>query len=230
MYTSEFLHTVTVGQPTEAAKLASALISLVVSAGLLWSIFVIEKRSSLTEYVTDKKHPQPEPEQEQEQEQEQEGDVLPEEVEPEDIPVQDALTVRRMCDIGCCPRGEKFDAYYSRFSYGELVERCNEAMDKCAEIEDVYVRAREVLRVAKEDFDAVSSAYTHILTSSEKLRDLTEMRRMHSQLQGHSKEDMFAMLSAVHQWKSFAYAPDGMYPYQKDLWEKVLLKEIYARA
>ena len=227
MYTSEFLHTVTVGQPTEAAKLASALITMVVSVGLLWSIFVIEKRSSLTEFITDKKDASASSALEQEQEQEQEQ---PEEVEVEDIPIQSAMVVRRMCDIGCCPRGEKFDTYYSRFSYGELYERCNEVAEKCEEIEQDYVRAREVLEAAQVNFAHVSAAYSHILKSSEELRHLTEMRHMHSQLEGHSKEDMYLMLAAVHQWRSFAYAPDGLYPYQKELWEKVLMKEIYNQA
>lgn len=223
MYTSEFLHTVSVGQPTEAAKLASALITFVVSAGLLWSIFVIEKRSTLAEFITDKKE-------EAESDEAYEAEAEPEEVEVEDIPMETPMVVRRMCDIGCCPRGEKFDEFYSRFSYGELYERCNDVAEKCEEIEREYVHAREVLEAAKDNFTAVSNAYSHIVTSSEKLRHLTEMRHMHSQLEGHTKEEMYMMLAAVHQWQSFQYAPDGLYPYQKDLWEKVLLKEIYSQA
>ena len=220
MYTSELLHTASLGQPSEGAKFASALISLVVSAGLLWSIFTMEKRSSIMEFITDKK--------DEESESESEDEV--EEVETEDIPMKEALVVRRMCDIGCCPRGEKFEAYYSRFSYGELYQRCNDAAEKCEEIEREYVRLREELYFAKENFASVSTSYSHILASSEKLKELPEMRHMESQLEGHSKEEMYMMLSAVHQWKAFQYAPDGLYPYQKNLWEKVLLNEIYRQA
>lgn len=230
MYTSEFLHTVTVGQPTEAAKLASALMSLVISAGLLWSIFVMEKRTSISEFITDKKDTPVQDEGDyDEKEDEQEDDEI-EEVKTEDIPMQTAMIVRRMCDIGCCPRGEKIESYYSRFSYGELYERCVDVAEKCEEIEREYVRSREALELAKDNFAHVSAAYSHILASSEKLKELAEMRHMHSQLEGHSKEDMYMMLAAVHQWKSFQYAPEGLYPYQKDLWEKVLLKELYAQA
>ena len=66
MYTSELLHTASLGQPSEGAKFASALISLVVSAGLLWSIFTMEKRSSIMEFITDKKDEESESESEDE--------------------------------------------------------------------------------------------------------------------------------------------------------------------
>jgi hypothetical protein len=66
------------------------------------------------------------------------------------------------------------------------------------------------------------------MRTCEKLTEMAESRSIEENIQTHSIEDMYTMLAAVHQWKPFPYAPDGLYPYQKALWEKALLKEIYS--
>lgn len=220
---SDILHTASSSAPSEAAKLGSVLISMVVSVGLIWSLFVVEKRNSLSEFITDKKDPQPDPEPEDESEDEAESE--PEEVETEEIPMGEPL--RRMCEFGCCPYGESLSSYYRRFTTRALEER----KDECAKQRDVtgeeYSRAKDAYYFAKENFAAVTNAYNHVINSSEKINELYEMRVMDEQLDGHTKPELYSMLSAVHQWKAFAYAPEGLYPYQKELWEKVLLKRIY---
>jgi len=207
--------------PSDAAKLASALISLVVSVSLVWSIFTVENRKSVREFITDKKDPEDEDDEESEEESQPEA----EEVEPEEIPMGEPL--RRMCDFGCCPYGESLTSYYSRFSTSALEERKNQCNTQRDFTGEEYNKAKEAYYFAKENFAAVTNAYNHVINSAEKVNELYEMRVMHHQLEGHTKEEMYSMLAAVHQWKSFCYAPEGLYPYQKELWEKVLLKKIY---
>jgi hypothetical protein len=218
---SDILHTASSSAPSDAAKIGSALVSLVVSVALIWSLCVFEKRNSLSEFITDKKDPQ---ESEQEQEQEDEDDEV-EEVETEEIPMGEPL--RRMCEFGCCPYGEPLPSYYRRFTTRALEERKEECAKQRDVTGDEYSRAKDAYYFAKENFAAVTNAYNHIINSSEKINELYEMRVMDEQLDGHTKPELYSMLSAVHQWKSFAYAPEGLYPYQKELWEKVLLKRIY---
>ncbi len=206
--------------PSEAAKLGSALVSLVVSVALIWSLCVFENKKSIREFITDKKDPEPEPQSESESDDEQ-----AEEVEPEEIPMGEPL--RRMCEFGCCPYGESLPSYYSRFTTRALQERKEESAKQRDFTGEEYSKAKDAYYFAKENFAAVTNAYNHVINSAEKINELYEMRVMDEQLDGHTKEELYSMLSAVHQWKAFTYAPEGLYPYQKELWEKVLLKRIY---
>ena len=207
--------------PSDAAKLASALISLAVSVALVWSIFTVENRKSMSEFITDKKDP------EEESEDEDEGQDA-EEVEPEEIPMGEPL--RRMCEFGCCPYGESLTSYYSKFTTPALEERKEDCAKQRDLIGEEYAKAKEAYYFAKENFAAMSNAFNHVINSAEKVNELYEMRQMQDQLDGHTKEEMYSMLAAVHQWKAFCYAPEGLYPYQKELWEKVLLKTIYTES
>jgi len=227
MYTADILHVAVTPMPSDAAKFASAAISIVVSVALIWSIFVLEDRKTIREFITDKKESEDDSEDEDEDEEQappdEEQDA--EEVEPEEIPMGQPL--RRMCEFGCCPYGESLSSYYSGFSIMALEER----KDYCAKqrdlIGDEYAKAKDAYYFAKENFAAMTSAYNHVINSAEKVNELYEMRQMDDKLTGHTKEEMYSMLAAVHQWKAFCYAPEGLYPYQKELWEKVLLKKIY---
>lgn len=233
MYTADILHVAVTPMPSDAAKFASAAISIVVSVALIWSIFVVEDRKTIREFITDKKESEDDSEDEDESndESEDEEQAPPdeeqdaEEVEPEEIPMGQPL--RRMCEFGCCPYGESLASYYSGFSTTALEER----KDYCAKqrdlIGDEYAKAKDAYYFAKENFAAMTNAYNHVINSAEKVNELYEMRQMDDKLNGHTKEEMYSMLAAVHQWKAFCYAPEGLYPYQKDLWEKVLLKKIY---
>ena len=225
---SDILQTASTTMPSDLAKLGSALMSMVVSGLLIWSLCVFENKKSIREFITDKKDPEPEPEPESEQESESEGQESgeqAEEVEPEEIPMGEPL--RRMCEFGCCPYGESLPSYYSRFTTRALQERKEESAKQRDFTGEEYSKAKDAYYFAKENFAAVTNAYNHIINSAEKINDLYEMRVMDEQLDGHTKEELYSMLSAVHQWKSFAYAPEGLYPYQKELWEKVLMKRIY---
>jgi hypothetical protein len=223
---SDILHTASTTMPSDLAKLGSALMSLAVSAALIWSLCVFENKKSISEFITDKKDPEPEQEQEQEQEEEQEQEQEVEEVETEEIPMGEPL--RRMCEFGCCPYGVSLSSYYNRFTTRALQERKEECAKQRDFTGEEYSRAKDAYYFAKENFAAVTNAYNHIINSAEKINELYEMRVMDEQLDGHTKEEMYSMLAAVHQWKAFTYAPEGLYPYQKELWEKVLLKRIYA--
>ena len=221
MYTADILSVSANPMPSDAAKLASALISLAVSVALVWSIFTVENRKSMSEFITDKKDPE---EESDDDESEGEGQS-PEEVEPEEIPMGEPL--RRMCEFGCCPYGESLPSYYSKFATSALEERKNHCAKQRDFIGDEYTKAKDAYYFAKENYAALSKAYNHVINSAEKVNELYEMRVMQDQLDGHPKEDLYQMLAAVHQWKAFCYAPEGLYPYQKELWEKVLLKKLY---
>ena len=223
MYTADILHVATAPMPSDAAKLASAFIGLAVSVALVWSIFTVEDRKSIREFITDKKDPESDDEPEDESEESQEEGAK--EVEPEEIPMSEPL--RRMCDFGCCPYGESLTSYYSKFTTPALAERksdCDKQRDFTGE---EYAKAKEAYYFAKENLAAVTNAYNHVINSADKVNELYEMRVMDDQLDGHTKEDLYQMLAAVHQWKAFEYAPQGLFPYQKELWEKVLLNKIY---
>jgi hypothetical protein len=211
--------------PSDAAKIGSTLMTLAFSLGLIWSLCVFEKRKSLSEFITDKKDPESDDESEEDEEQEQEQEEA-EEVETEEIPMGEPL--RRMCEFGCCPYGEPLSSYYSRFTTRALEERKEESAKQRNFTGEEYSKAKDAYYFAKENFAAVTHAYNHIINSAERINELYEMRVMDEQLDGHTKPEMYSMLAAVHQWKAFAYAPEGLYPYQKELWEKVLLKRIYA--
>lgn len=217
---SDILHTASSSSPSDAAKIGSALMSLAVSVALIWSLCVFENKKSLSEFITDKKDPEPEPE-----EQDQEEDQEVEEVETEEIPMGEPL--RRMCDFGCCPYGVSLPSYYNRFTTSALKERKEESAKQRDVTGEEYSRAKDAYYFAKENFAAVTNAYNHVINSAEKINELYEMRLMDEQLDGHTKPELYSMLSAVHQWKAFTYAPEGLYPYQKELWEKVLMKRIY---
>ena len=218
---SDILHTASSSAPSDAAKIGSALMSLAVSVALIWSLCVFENKKSLSEFITDKKDPEPEPEDDQDQEEDQEV----EEVETEEIPMGEPL--RRMCDFGCCPYGVSLPSYYNRFTTCALKERKEESAKQRDVTGEEYSRAKDAYYFAKENFAAVTNAYNHVINSAEKINELYEMRLMDEQLDGHTKPELYSMLSAVHQWKAFMYAPEGLYPYQKELWEKVLMKRIY---
>jgi hypothetical protein len=243
---SDILHTASTTMPSDAAKFSSALISLVVSATLIWSLFVFENKKSLREFITDKKDPEEQDQdqdqdhdqdqdqdqdhdhdqdQDQDHDQDQEQDQEVEEVETEEIPMGEPL--RRMCDFGCCPYGVSLPSYYNRFTTSALKDRKEECVKQRDFTGEEYSRAKDAYYFAKENFAAVTQAYNHVINSTEKINELYEMRVMDEQLDGHTKPEMYSMLAAVHQWKAFMYAPDGLYPYQKELWEKVLMKRIY---
>jgi len=224
MYTADIIHIATTPMPSDAAKLASAFISLAVSVALVWSIFTVENRKSMSEFITDKKDPEEDSDDESEAEAEAEAQA-PEEFEPEEIPMGEPL--RRMCDFGCCPYGESLDTYYNRFPTHALAERkedCDRQRDFTGE---EYAKAKDAYYFAKENLAAVTNAYNHVINSAEKVNELYEMRVMQDRLDGHTRDELYQMLAAVHQWKAFTYAPEGLYPYQKALWEKVLLRELY---
>lgn len=225
---SDILQTASTTMPSDLAKLGSALMSMVVSGLLIWSLCVFENKKSIREFITDKKDPEPEPEPESEQESESEGQESgeqAEEVEPEEIPMGEPL--RRMCDFGCCPYGVSLPSYYNRFTTSALKERKEESAKQRDVTGEEYSRAKDAYYFAKENFAAVTNAYNHVINSAEKINELYEMRLMDEQLDGHTKPELYSMLAAVHQWKAFTYAPEGLYPYQKELWEKVLMKRIY---
>ena len=224
MYTADILSVSANPMPSDAAKLASALISLAVSVALVWSIFTVESRKSMSEFITDKKDPEEESDDDDEDDDEHEAQS-PEEVEPEEIPMGEPL--RRMCEFGCCPYGEPLPSYYSKFTTSALEERKNDCAKQRDFIGHEYTKAKDAYYFAKENYAALSNAYNHVINSAEKVNELYEMRLMQDQLDGHTKEELYQMLAAVHQWKAFCYAPEGLYPYQKELWEKVLLKELY---
>jgi len=201
--------------PSDAAKFASAVISLTLSVLMLLSIFLLNDRKTNIRTIRDK----------------DESDDDTEEVEPSDIPMAENQNsvLQRMCEYSCCPRTQHFAAYYEAFDTDALDERRDYISTQREYVGQEYTKAKDMFTLAKENFALVTGAYKHLIESSEKLNEICETREMHENLQGHSVEEMYAMLAAVHHWKPFVYAPNGLYPYQKELWEKALLKEIYEK-
>jgi hypothetical protein len=201
--------------PSDAAKFASAVISLCLSLLMLLSIFLLHDMNTNIRTIRDKD--------------ESESDDDTEEVEPSDIPMAENQNsvLQRMCEYGCCPRTQHFTAYYEAFDTDALHERKDYISTQREYIAQEYTKAKDMFTLAKENFALVTQAYKHLIESSEKLNEVCETREIRENLQGHSVEEMYAMLAAVHHWKPFVYAPTGLYPYQKELWENALLKEIY---
>ena len=214
--------------PSEGTKLLAALVTALVSASLVASIFLLEDRKSVWGFVLDKNLP----------EQEAADAVAAEDAEPEvsdgevsmcDIPMEEMPSViERMCQHGCCSLRESLEHYYDKFSTSALTERASYIATQLELAGDSYTNAKIEYTLAKEKFSQASDTFSHLMKTSEKLNELCESRTIHENLKGHTRPEMYSMLAAVHQWKTFQYAPDGMYPYQKELWEKALLKEIYS--
>ena len=209
--------------PSDSVKFTSVLVSLILSVFFVASIFVLEDRKSIRGFVLDKEECQQEPEQEQEPD----AEVEAEEQNIEEIPMA-VSPLQRMCSHGCCPLNESLERYYERFPTYLLQDRAAYLTQQREKLEREYATAQAEFHVAKERFSTASQAYAHVMRTCEKLNEMAESRSIEENIQSHSIEDMYSMLAAVHHWKPFPYAPNGLYPYQKALWEKALLKEIYS--
>jgi hypothetical protein len=221
---SDILHTASTTMPSDAAKIGSALMSLAVSVALIWSLCVFENKKSLSEFITDKKDPEPEPEPE-EDDQEEDQDQEVEEVETEEIPMGEPL--RRMCDFGCCPYGVSLPSYYNRFTTCAL-RRGRRSLQSSA-----TSRARSTLG---QRMHITLPRRTLRLLPMLTITSLTPLRRSMSYTRCElwmSSSTAIRSLSCTlcsppsTSGRAFMYAPDGLYPYQKELWEKVLMKRIY---
>ena len=173
--------------------------------------------ATIGDCIVDKSAPKPQPEPQPEH-------------EAEDVPeTQNTLALNRMCSYWCCPLAESLDTYYGRFSTDSLEERKEFITHKCDSYADIYTKAKDEYTKAKETLTNVSTTYSHLMKSSEKLNELYELRTMSDKLLDNTVEELYQILAAVHTWKPFIHAPEGLYPYQKPLWEKAILKEIYER-
>jgi len=207
--------------PSDSVKFTSVLISLVLSVFFVASIFVLEDRKSMRGFVLDKEECQQEPDADAE------AEVEAEEQNTEEIPMAQS-PLQRMCSHGCCPLNESLESYYQRFPTYLLQDRASCLTQQRDTLERQYANAQAEFHVAKERFATASQEYAHVMRTCEKLNEMAESRSIEENIQSHSIEDMYIMLAAVHHWKPFPYAPNGLYPYQKALWEKALLKEIYS--
>jgi len=203
--------------PSESTKIIAALVTAFVSASLVASIFLLEDRKSVWGFVLDKNLP------------EETAASPPAEPELAEVPMEETNTsvLQRMCQYGCCPFNEPLVSYYDKFITPALNDRASYITEQLEFAAENYTAAKMEYTLAKEKFSLATDAFSHLMKSSEKLNELCESRTMHEKLKGHTLEEMYMMLAAVHQWKAFQYAPDGIYPYQKELWEKAILKEIY---
>lgn len=194
----------------------SAFLIVIFSMSFLLFIYSMGEYATIGDCIVDKSAPKPKPEPEPE------SDAEPEET-------QDSLVLHRMCAHGCCPLGESLDTYYGRFSTESLEERKEFVVQSCDSYADVYTKAKDNYYRAKEALSRATTTYSHLVKSSEKLNELYELRTMSDKLLDNTVEELYQILAAVHTWKPFVYAPEGLYPYQKPLWEKAILKEIYER-
>ncbi len=198
----------------------SAFLVIIFSMSFLLFIYSLGEYATIGDCIVDKKAT-PEAEHEAEPEAEPEADDVPES--------QNSLVLSRMCSYGCCPLNESLDTYYGRFSTDSLEERKEFIVHKCDSYADVYTKAKDEYYRAKEALTRATTTYSHLVKSSEKLNELYELRTMSDTLEENTVEEMYQILAAVHTWKPFVHAPDGLYPYQKPLWEKAILKSIYER-
>jgi hypothetical protein len=189
-------------------QIGYSLLIIMMSASIIATICMIEKRSSLAELVVDKKYSDPQ-----------------ESVDTEESP----SALHRMCSHGCCPLGQKFEDYYNTFPLSALKERNDSLMQECNMLSDEYTLVKEAYNEAKDNYNRVHKNLAHMIKSSEKLDTVYESRVIAEKVGSHNVDELYDMLSAVHQWKPFEYAPEGLYPHQKTLWETVLLNEIYTR-
>ena len=194
----------------------SAFLVIIFSMSFLLFIYSLGEYATIGDCIVDKKATP-----EAEDEPEPEADEVPE--------TQNTLALNRMCSYGCCPLNESLDTYYGRFSTDSLEERKEFIVYKCDSYADVYTKAKDEYYRAKEALTRATTTYSHLVKSSEKLNELYELRTMSDTLEENTVEEMYQILAAVHTWKPFVHAPDGLYPYQKPLWEKAILKSIYER-
>lgn len=206
--------------PSDSVKFTSALVALILSVSFVASIFVLEDRKSVWGFALDKQEPA-------EAEQEADAEAEAEEQNIEEIPMAPS-PLQRMCCHGCCPLNESLETYYQRFPTYLLQDRVSYLTQERDRLERQYANAQADFQVAKERFATATQEYAHVMRTCEKLSEMAESRSIEENIQTHSIEDMYTMLAAVHHWKPFPYAPNGLYPYQKVLWEKALLKEIYS--
>jgi hypothetical protein len=206
--------------PSESTKILAALVTAIVSASLVASIFLLEDRKSVWGFVLDKNLPE---------ESAAPADAPAHEQELAEVPMEETNTsvLQRMCQYGCCPFNEPLVSYYDKFTTPALNDRASYITEQLEFAAENYTAAKMEYTLAKEKFSLATDAFSHLMKTSEKLNELCESRTMHEKLKGHTLDEMYMMLAAVHQWKAFQYAPDGIYPYQKELWEKAILKEIY---
>lgn len=199
-------------QKGDTEQALSAFLVIIFSMSFLLFIYSMGEYATIGECITDKK-PAPEPE--------HESDDVPE--------TPNSLVLSRMCSYGCCPLNESLDTYYARFSTDSLEERKEFIVHKCDSYADIYTKAKDEYHRAKDALTHASTTYSHLVKSSEKLSELYELRTMSDTLEENTVEELYQILAAVHSWKPFVHAPDGLYPYQKPLWEKAILKSIYER-
>jgi hypothetical protein len=193
----------------------SNLVTLATCIVMLLSIYILQKR----DYVFKPNPLEPtDPEDEHEEEEhEEEPSILP----------QDGMTpLTRMCRYGCCPLSQSMDTYYESFTDDAIYNRKDYIDGVYEDVERQYMEAKAKFAEAQQVLNQAHGAYVHMITSSEKLTELYKERSMQAKLKGATLDDMYGMLSAVHKWKPFVHSPDGMYPHEKVMWEKVLWNQI----
>lgn len=191
----------------------SNLTTLITCVVLLLSICILQKR----EYVFKPNPLEPtDPEQEYEHEDEEEPTT----------PLAEITPLTRMCRYGCCPLSQSMDTYYESFTDDAIYNRKAYVDGVYQDVEKEYMETKAKFAEAQMALNQAHAAYVHMITSSEKMTDLYKERSMQSKLKGSTLEDMYGMLSAVHKWKPFVHSPDGMYPQEKVMWEKVLWNQI----
>ena len=200
----------------DVEKTFANVLTFLICIMFLASIHVLSGR----EYVFKQNASELEEEQEPEEVEEDQEEQQQEQEEEKPTPLT------RMCRFGCCPLNQTMDAYYESFTDDAIYHRKAYVDSMYEDVERDYMQAKKNFSDAQAALNQAHAAYVHLITSSEKMASLDKERSMHAKLKDASVEDMYGMLSAVHKWKPFVHSPDGMYPEEKVMWEKVLWNQI----
>jgi hypothetical protein len=208
-------------------QFAYAMLYLTVASFLLMTILVMEKRCkeayplcelaiSHAEVDSDEipeSGAEPEPEPEPEPEAEAEAEVKP-----------------QTCANECCPIGQSFKTYYASFSDEDLEEKRLSLLSQCDEVGNEYRKAKEELAGLVKRVEHGKMRSTHLISSYERIEEICQLRAVRDKLKHHSLAEIHNMHDAIEKWKPFEYAPEGLYPFQKDIWQTAIVDEICARS
>uniref|UniRef100_A0A6C0LAL7 Uncharacterized protein n=1 Tax=viral metagenome TaxID=1070528 RepID=A0A6C0LAL7_9ZZZZ len=203
----------------DVEKTFANVLTFLICVMFLASIHVLSGREYVFKPNATKEIEEQDPEEEQEEEEEQEQE---QEQEQEEKPTP----LTRMCRFGCCPLNQTMDAYYESFTDEAIYHRKAYVDSMYEDVERDYMEAKKNFSDAQVQLNQAHAAYVHLITSSEKMASLDKERSMQAKLADATVEDMYGMLSAVHKWKPFVHSPNGMYPEEKVMWEKVLWNQI----
>ena len=203
--------------------LFSNVLCFVACIAMLVSILVLEKRTYV--FGSSRKNSSQEDDDDSE-EAEDAAEAEDADLTPKPDADEEAKPMTRMCAFGCCPLKYNTELYYSTFTNEALTERKSSVREQCNAYDAIYKKAYEANLEASEHLQKVTSAYKHLVFSAETVEKVYDMRCMYMKVAHHTLDELYLMLSAIRQWKGFQYAPNGMYPEEKQMWENVVWKRI----